>query len=160
MKLFKVYEWCIARCSGINSMTKVWNMPAVVEGEERSFSVEGRCQSRPSILLKLTRILTTLRTSITNLWYVHLFGFVTWDSPCPHGRIPFHSAITNRSVHRWRAKTTFTLACEQAPGEREPKESRPDRFALQILHFRVCLLASLANVFSGFAGGKFAGYLL
>ena len=77
---------------------------------------------------------------------MYLFGFVSLDSPRALARIPFHSAITNRPVHRWRANTTFTLACVQVLTSPN-KQGRPDRFALRILQVRTRALACLAECF-------------
>lgn len=132
MKLLQLYEWCIARCSGINAMTKRWNRPYLEKWWRRrqEFLSRGK-MSISSIDFNDAQTYTYNLESIHYKWMLcslvwrYYFGqsaFTRKDTS------PF--STYKRPVHRWRAKTTFTLAWQQVFLARPNKEGRPDRFAL------------------------------
>ena len=110
------------------------------EGEDRSFLVEGRCQSRLSILMKLNLESIHYKWMLCSFVWLYYFG---QSASTRKDTIPFNNY--KRPVHRWRAKTTFTLAWQQVFLARPNKEGRPDRFALVRSH-------RLLNVFPVLVG--------
>lgn len=143
MKLLQLYEWCIARCSGINAMTKRWNRPYLEKWWRRRQEFLSRGKMSISSI-DFNEAQPWEHPLQMNVMFICLALYYFGQSASTRkDTIPFNNY--KRPVHRWRAKTTSALAWQQVFLARPNKEGRPDRFALVRSH-------RLLNVFPVLVG--------